>query len=62
MSYNRSSNESESWWTIGGVALLLLGLIVGGILWQDGRQALSTLLLLAGVVGGPIMIGLFSKE
>lgn len=62
MSYNRSSNESESWWTIGGVALLLLGLIIGGILWQDGRQALSTLLLLAGVVGGPIMIGLFSKE
>jgi hypothetical protein len=62
MSYNRSSNESESWWTIGGVALLLLGLIVGGILWQDGRQALSTLLLLAGVLGGPIMIGLFSKE
>jgi hypothetical protein len=62
MSYNRSSNESESWWTIGGVALLLLGLIVGGILWQDGRQALSTLLLLVGVLGGPIMIGLFSKE
>lgn len=62
MSYNRSSNESESWWTIGGVALLLLGLIIGGILWQDGRQALSTLLLLAGVVGGPIMIGLLSKE
>jgi hypothetical protein len=62
MSYNRSSNESESWWTIGGVALLLLGLIIGGILWQDGRQALSTLLLLAGVLGGPIMIGLFSKE
>jgi MYXO-CTERM domain-containing protein len=62
MSYNRSSDGSDSWWTIGGVALLLVGLLFGAILWQDGRQALGMVLLLAGVLGGPIVIGLFSRE
>jgi len=62
MSYNRPSNDSDSWWTIGGVTLLLLGLLFGAILWQDGRQTLGVFLLLAGVLGGPILIGMFSKE
>jgi hypothetical protein len=62
MSYNRSLDDAESWWTIGGIALLLLGLLLGGIFWQDGRQALSTLFLLIGVLGGPIAIGLLSKS
>jgi MYXO-CTERM domain-containing protein len=62
MSYSRSSNDSDSWWTIGGVALLLVGLLFGAILWQDGRQMLGAFLLLAGILGGPIVIGLFSTE
>jgi MYXO-CTERM domain-containing protein len=62
MAYNRSSDDSDSWWTVGGVALLLVGLLLGGILWQDGNQALSVFLILAGVVLGPLVIGVFSKE
>ena len=62
MAYSPSSDDSDSWWTIGGVTLLLVGLLLGATLWQGGNQALGVLLLLAGVLGGPAVIGLFSRE
>jgi hypothetical protein len=60
MAYNRSSFDSESAWTLVGVALLLVGLLVGAVLWNAGDRMLGVTLLLAGVLGGPILIGLYS--
>ena len=62
MSYNPSSNDSDSWWTVAGIALLLVGILLGAILWQGGGRALGVFLVLAGILGGPLVIGLFSKE
>lgn len=60
MTYNRPSSDSDSWWTIGGFALLLVGLLLGAILWQGGSQTVGVILILAGILGGPIVIGLLS--
>lgn len=62
MSYNRSADDADSWWTIIGVALLLVGLISGAIFYQGGGTDIGAFLILLGVLGGPIVIGLFSQN
>jgi hypothetical protein len=55
-----SSPDTGSPWVLTGIAILLVGLVLGAMLWSSDHRALGTVLLLGGVVGGPIAIGLFS--